>query len=215
MEGAASALEIRGRGETEFPVRGQDDTVRVMRLSNVLYVPSIKFNLLSVRKAQLNDGLKVSFGTLNCVLSHEGGKYKVGVPVRGNLDLYVLHGLGKQEVALIASGHDGTKIVMLWHRRFGHPGETVMRALHRAHFEKGTASFSKSQLKDFFCESCVLAKATRLPFSKVAARLATRPGEILYTDKGTLLVATVSGYRYFLVLVDEYSRYVFTFLLKK
>ncbi|KAE9260774.1 hypothetical protein PR003_g34222, partial [Phytophthora rubi] len=45
--------------------------------------------------------------------------------------------------------------------------------------------------------------------------MATRPGEVFHTDIGVLPIASFSGYRYFIVFVDEYTRYVFTFLMRK
>ncbi|GMF46157.1 unnamed protein product [Phytophthora fragariaefolia] len=57
--------------------------------------------------------------------------------------------------------------------------------------------------------------STRLPFSKAIPKTATCPGEVFYTDIGVLPTSTFSGYRYFIVFVDEYTRYVFTFLMRK
>lgn len=45
--------------------------------------------------------------------------------------------------------------------------------------------------------------------------MASRPGEVARSDMGILPVPTFSGYRYFVVFVDEYTRYIFVRLLKK
>ncbi|GMF62291.1 unnamed protein product [Phytophthora fragariaefolia] len=50
---------------------------------------------------------------------------------------------------------------------------------------------------------------------KAIPKTATRPGEVFHTDTGVLPTSTFSGYRYFIVFVDEYTRYVFTFLMRK
>ncbi|KAE8957889.1 hypothetical protein PR001_g31218 [Phytophthora rubi] len=45
--------------------------------------------------------------------------------------------------------------------------------------------------------------------------MATRPGEVFHTDIGVIPIVSFRGYRYFIVFVDEYTRYVFTFLMRK
>jgi transposase InsO family protein len=75
---------------------------------------------------------------------------------------------------------------------------------------RGEKPFSKSLFDSFTCESCIFAKMSRLPYSRKAIRRASRPGEVCYSDIGVLPVATFSGCRYFVVFMDEYTRYVFT-----
>ena len=148
------------------------------------------------------------------MLHHDGEGYTVATPGNGGVDLYLLRGLGKRECALLVTESTNAKGAMLWHRRMGHPGVNAMREMHKIYFGQGAVSFPKSQINDIFCESCIFAKASRLPFSRVTAKSSTRPGEILYTDMGTLPIVTFSGYRYFIVFVDEYTRFLFTFLMK-
>ncbi|KAE8907048.1 hypothetical protein PF003_g8983 [Phytophthora fragariae] len=45
--------------------------------------------------------------------------------------------------------------------------------------------------------------------------MATRPGEVFHTDIGVSPIASFSDYRYFIVFVDESTRYVFTLLMRK
>ena len=70
-------------------------------------------------------------------------------------------------------------------------------------------------MNDLFCDACIFAKSARLPFNKRAPKYAVRPGEVFYTDIGVLPIESFSGYRYFVVFVDEYTRYLFTYLLKR
>ncbi|GMF23329.1 unnamed protein product [Phytophthora fragariaefolia] len=111
-------------------------------------------------------------------------------------------------------GNVNTKDALRWHRWAGHPGGNAMRQLHQIYFDSGAVSFPKSQINDLFCESCIFAKPTRLSFSKVIPKTATRPGQVFHTDSGVLPTSTFSGYRYFIVFVDEYTRYVFIFLMR-
>ena len=74
---------------------------------------------------------------------------------------------------------------------------------------------STQKLKEFFCESCTLAKSCRLPQTKTAIRRARSPGEVFHSDiGGPLKIPTFSDKRFFVVMVDEYTRYCFTYLMK-
>ncbi|GMF63093.1 unnamed protein product [Phytophthora fragariaefolia] len=154
-------------------------------------------------------------GKGTCTLRHDGGGYVLSAPGGGGVDLYLLRGIGKRECALLANGNANTKEALRWHRRAGHPGVNAMRQLHQIYFDSGAVSFPKSQINDLFCESYIFAKSTRLPFSKAIPKTAARPGEVFHTDIGVLPTSTFSGYRYFIVFVDEYTCYVFTFLMRK
>lgn len=71
----------------------------------------------------------------------------------------------------------------------------------------------KTKIKTLLCEACILAKSTRLPFAKKAARIATCVGEMVHSDIGVFPVETFSGYKHFVLFIDECTRYVFCYLL--
>ncbi|KAE9273402.1 hypothetical protein PR003_g29919 [Phytophthora rubi] len=215
METAANPLRILGKGTVRFPVKDSSNAVRTVELKDVNYVPRVAHNLFSVIKALVNDGFEIAIDKRECTLRHEGDGYVLSAPGGGGVDLYLLRGIGKRECALLAGGNANTKEALRWHRRTGHPGVNAMRQLHQIYFDSGAVSFPKSQINDLFCEPCAFAKSTRLPFSKAIPKMATRPGEVFHTDIGVLPIAYFSGYRYFIVFVDEYTRYVFTFLMRK
>ncbi|RYA68263.1 hypothetical protein DD592_26860 [Enterobacter cloacae complex sp. 2DZ2F20B] len=65
-----------------------------------------------------------------------------------------------------------------------------------------------------FCEVCMEAKQTRLPFNTTRQR-ARRPLEILHTDVcGPIDPETWDGKRYILTVLDDYTHYCRIFLLK-
>ncbi|GMF49695.1 unnamed protein product [Phytophthora fragariaefolia] len=215
METAANPLRILGKGPVRFPVKDATNAMRSVELKDVNYVPRVAHNLFSVIKALVNDGFKINIIKWECTLRHDGGGYVLSAPGGGGVDLYLLRGIGKRECALLANGNANTKEALRWHRRAGHPGVNAMRQLHQIYYDSGAVNFPKSQINDLFCESCIFAKSTRLPFSKAISKTATRPGEVFHTDIGVLPTSTFSGYRYFIVFVGEYTRYVFTFLMRK
>jgi transposase InsO family protein len=67
---------------------------------------------------------------------------------------------------------------------------------------------------DQICEACLAGKHRRAPFPSVAQRRSTRVLELFHRDLcGPITPATPSGNRYFLLLVDDYSRYMWAVVL--
>ena len=63
------------------------------------------------------------------------------------------------------------------------------------------------------CEVCIQGKMTQGTFPTGKAHRATAPGEILLVDVCDMTVTSLWGYRYYLYIQDDYSRYGETFLL--
>lgn len=96
-----------------------------------------------------------------------------------------------------------------WHDRLGHPSLKHMNALKDVlpvHSLKGHCSMP--------CSVCPLAKQRRLSFQSnnhIAAKLF----DVLHCDVwGPFQSPTYSGYRYFLTLVDDFSRHTWVFMMK-
>jgi transposase InsO family protein len=68
---------------------------------------------------------------------------------------------------------------------------------------------------DQLCDACLAGKHRRAPFPQQAQRCATRSLELIHGDLcGPVTPATPSGNRFFLLLVDDYSRYMWLTLLR-
>jgi hypothetical protein len=69
---------------------------------------------------------------------------------------------------------------------------------------------------DYFdtCEPFLLGKMTRTPFTGLIERASDLLG-IIHTDvRGPMSIATRNGYRYFVTLTDDLSRYGYMYLMK-
>lgn len=65
------------------------------------------------------------------------------------------------------------------------------------------------------CEGCMVAKQNHLPFPAQASYRATEPLRVVYADLcGPITPQTVGGNKYFLIFVDDFSRYMWVYLLK-
>ena len=98
--------------------------------------------------------------------------------------------------------------VDLWHARLGHPNSTVLHQILQSF------SFSCNKAEHHTCEACRLGKHVRLPFSE-STTISTFPFQLLHSDVWTSPVVSNTGYLYYLVILDDFSHYVWTFPLRR
>jgi len=94
-----------------------------------------------------------------------------------------------------------------WHNRLGHAPDKVLMKIPNMNF-----STSSSNIKE--CTICPLARQRRLSFPVKTTRF-TSPLEMIHADVwGPYRVCNHDGSRFFLTLVDDYTRMTWIFLLK-
>ncbi|XP_075098788.1 uncharacterized protein LOC142175707 [Nicotiana tabacum] len=94
--------------------------------------------------------------------------------------------------------------VNLWHIRLGHLPFLSMKHL---------SFISLPSNSDCFCQICPKARQTRIPFPLSQIKL-TRAFELIHVDVwGPYKESTYNGFKYFLTVVDDYSREIWTFLM--
>ncbi|KAL4323895.1 hypothetical protein GQ457_11G003570 [Hibiscus cannabinus] len=95
-----------------------------------------------------------------------------------------------------------------WHDRLGHPSSSVFR------FLKDVLPSVENNKNDL-CTICPLAKQKHLSFP-VSSTVTKAPFELVHYDIwGPYRTQTYDNFRYFLTIVDDYSRSTWTYLLKQ
>jgi hypothetical protein len=94
-----------------------------------------------------------------------------------------------------------------WHRRLVHPGPDALSSLSRLSFIQCTSK------KYDFSHACQLGKHTRLPFCSSSHR-AEHPFDLIHLDLWTSPVVSVSGSKYYLVILNDFTHYLWTSPLK-
>lgn len=179
-----------------FGVNGEGKRIAI-KLDYVLFVPALEGGLISVRKLALK-GFDVIFKVDRCeVKSVDGVVVAVG-ETHGNQ--YVLK---MAEASMVANGKHTAQCQHTWHRR-------VIRS-------KGLAA--GLDIKDcgerIVCECCLKGKLARNPFPQIIERKSKQPLDIVHTDLcGPMENPTPSGNKYFMTMIDDYSRFCVLFLLK-
>lgn len=102
---------------------------------------------------------------------------------------------------------DGVQSTELWHQRMGHPSEKVLQHL------PVVSSFTRSS-KNKSCDVCPRAKQHRNSFP-ISNNKASRIFELIHVDLwGPYKTQSTCGSHYFLTIVDDFSRCVWTYLLR-
>jgi hypothetical protein len=97
----------------------------------------------------------------------------------------------------------------LWHRRLGHIGHDALSRL----VTSSAIPCNKIELESL-CHACQLGRNVRLPFSSSNSR-AIKNFDLIHCDLWMSLVISVSGYKYYLVVLDDCSHYLWTFPLRQ
>ncbi|KAJ0049052.1 hypothetical protein Pint_16420 [Pistacia integerrima] len=201
------------------------------KLTNVLYVPDFKFNLISIAKLTKDLSCYVSFFPDFCVIQDlSNGQVKgIGRQTEG---LYFLlpplpsaqppSELVHSRLPDTAVSHavipsfpvsNNTKNCMnssyeLWHKRLGHVPIAKLK-----YYSVIKHAFVKDD-HAFDCHICPLAKQTRMPFTASQNR-ASAPFTLIHMDVwGPYSQPAHNGHRFFLTLVDDFTRVTWIFLMQ-
>ncbi|XP_048635048.1 uncharacterized protein LOC125608656 [Brassica napus] len=174
-------------------------------LHNVLYVPSFRFNLISVRCLLVDNNSSAHFYVDHCLIQESTEGLMIG---RGSIfnNLYVLDTNVSASPTICASLLDDGQ---LWHQRLGHA--SLAKLLH----VPGIKALHKTSLSAVEnCPVCPLAKQRRLPFV-FHNHISSFPFDLVHMDVwGPFSVESTEGYRYFLTLVDDCTRVTWIYFLK-
>jgi hypothetical protein len=94
----------------------------------------------------------------------------------------------------------------LWHRRLGHPGREALSKL------TSTIPGCNKSLESL-CHACQLGRHVRLPFNPSVSR-ASNNFDLIHCDLWTSPIVSVSGYKYYLVVLDDCSHHLWMFPLR-
>lgn len=200
--------QIQGEGSgILYGVDGEEDVMKI-DMSEVKFVPGLSTSLISVAKLAQKK-LNVYFDEQECqVVNLEGTVVATGCRYGG------LYCLRLAEASLkVTTGQYTENCQHLWHRHLGHRDWTAAERLVKENLATGMqVSDCGLRLK---CEVCMEGKLARSPFPAVTERKSTGILDIVHTDLcGPMKTTTPSGNRYVMHIIDDFSRFTVTYLLK-
>ncbi|PKU70861.1 Retrovirus-related Pol polyprotein from transposon TNT 1-94 [Dendrobium catenatum] len=173
---------------------------RKLKLSNLLHIPNISYNLVSISNLVKDNNISITFNpngftmkdmTTGCIILR--GPYKDG--------LYPIATSHTSQTALQASRSSSA----VWHNRLGHPNQRTMRLIASAYPQLHIS------ISSFQCVACSSCKGHKMPFSKSCNRMKT-PLALLHSDVwGPSPVTSNQGFRYYVTFIDDFSRYTWIF----
>ena len=130
--------------------------------------------------------------------------------VEGNL--YVVD-FSKESTQLKTCLMAKTDVGWLWHRRLAHIGMRNLQSLIKVDHIVGLSDVSFA--KDRVCSACIARKQHEKQHKVKTIITSSRPLDLLHLDIfGPPSYDSLGGRRYFLVIVDDYTRYTWVFFLK-
>jgi hypothetical protein len=185
-------------------------------LNNILLAPDIIQSLLSVRRFTIDNWCSIEFDLFDLSVKDLTTR---NVITRSNSTgpLYTLHLLSST-----ASSHTSlcavsaiavprilaTVATSTWHHRLGHPNPDALSIMSRSSFISCTSTTPD------FCHAYQLGKHTRLSFFSSSSH-EEKAFDLLYINLWTSPVVSVSGSKYYLVILDDFTHYLWTFPLKQ
>jgi hypothetical protein len=173
-----------------------------LQLKNVLYVPSLQCNLVSVSQLLKNSDYTVQFTDKLCLIQDPTSRTPIGAGEQREGPYYLR---GNVKVAAMKTIKEVS--FDLLHQRLGHASLKALQMLPNVRLS------SKNKLCTQTCDICLRAKQSRDNFP-ISENKATTPFHLIHCDLwGPYRNATFCGARYFLTIVDDFSRAVWIYLL--
>jgi hypothetical protein len=182
----------------------------ILHLKEILHCPEASANLLSINKfcRDNNCWFKLT-DTYFLVKDNLTGEILLQGPSENGLYLVQLQSFIKNKreqgrVALLGVKTSSS----VWHKRLGHPHDQILSCVLKSQLL--LVSLSQRQLS--LCLPCQVAKSRQLPFLH-SQHVTTSPLELLHSDIWCSPVSSLSGCNYYVVFVDDFSRYSWFFPL--
>jgi hypothetical protein len=203
--GNGAALTIANSGSTTLHSSNSS-----FHLNNVLHCPQSAANLVSIQRFCLDNACFfiltsshfyiIDFQTRTILLEgkSENGMYPLRLGKKS-------HKGSKSFIALLGIRTSS----LVWHFRLGHPSNDVVTRVIRDNnlplFHSNFVSSSDFN-KNILCGSCQLGKSKKQSFS-ASNRVSLSPLQLIHTDIWTSPVISISGYKYYIIFVDDFSRF--------
>jgi hypothetical protein len=193
--GNGASLPVTHRARSTIPT-----ATSPLFLNNILVSPSLVKNLISIRSLTRDNNVSVEFDPFGFSVKDLQTRAEI-IQCNSNGELYPLVSSSPQ--ALVAA----SPTLDLWHQRLGHSGR------HNFHktLENLDLEFTKSSSTT--CEACQLGKHVRLPFSS-STSISYVPFQLVHADIWTSPLSSFSGFKYYLVIIDDFTHYIWTFPLR-
>lgn len=96
-----------------------------------------------------------------------------------------------------------------WHQRLGHPGHQSFRSLVARKLISSNSFFCNNS-----CNVCHLGKQTRMSFL-LSSNNASSPFVLIHSDVWHAHIVSNSGYRYYILFLDDHTKFSWVYLMRE
>ncbi|CAA7014904.1 unnamed protein product [Microthlaspi erraticum] len=198
-----SRLPISHTGSAFLPTQSH-----FLTLKNVLYVPNLYKNLISVYRLCNANQVSVEFFPVHFQVKdlRTGARLLQG---QTKDELYEWPMSTKNTISLFASPTPKTAS-HTWNSRLGHPSPSVLKTI----VSQFALPFSDSSNNHSSCSHYLINKSHKLPFYSNTIS-STKPLQYIYSDVWSSPIVSVDNFKYYVILVDHYTRYSWLYPLKR
>lgn len=184
-------------GDVKLSIRISDNEVVDVLIKDVLYVPGIKGNLISVRKLVLS-GFDVLFKNDECCILKDDDFLTIAKFENG---LYKVISCENSEVLLVVQQEKKKCCIHEWHKVMAHRNLSDIRKMGTQGLHIEICACSD------VCESCIKGKMSTTPFSTSQTKFESTLDCIVSDVCGPLQVESIGRSKYFVTFIDLYSKY--------
>lgn len=215
FEPAHERMSVAAEGVT-YPIEGKGTIMlsfgnKDFKFSNVMYVPKLKRNLISGPQLDVK-GVKFSGG---------GGKVKVTLNDITLFTAFLDNGIyflypnvpdKTPNKIQYETSISGVNEIEKWHKRFAHVSPDLIENTSKSQSVNGLPQVRRG---NFSCEVCKINKQKRVSFKPINKTRSRRPLELLVMDIwGPAKNIGRNGEKYFLSIIDDFSRKVAVYPLQ-
>jgi hypothetical protein len=175
---------------------------RSLTLRVVLVTPCIVKNLIFVRQFTTDNFCSVEFDPWGFLVKD----LRTGAMILRCSNLGDLYPLTSPPCSLTISASDST----LWHQCLGHPDQGALQCLASSNF----LPFNKVPTNSSICHASQLGHHVRLPFLHSTTNT-HGAFKLFHCGLWTSPMESVSSYKYFLVILDDFTHYLWMFSLQQ
>jgi hypothetical protein len=183
----------------------------------ILHVSGLAKKILSVAQFTKTDNTIIIFKCDHCVISTRSPTsqefQKLYIKKDDNL-FFLGIGIEQSNPSYMATTLPQSDLdTMKWHHRLSHLNIKYLNIMQTKKIVIGLPIFKSTLL---MCEGCISGKHHKLPYSTTPITRAIEVLALIYTDLyGSMKIPSFSDALYFLIFIDNYSRYMHVYFLKK
>lgn len=199
-----SAVQIEGKGTVTMLCKNGEEKV----LGDVHYIPNLCNNIISLGQMS-EDGNRVVLKCEFLWIYDEQDHLLMKVKRSSNRLYKILIETTKLECLMTKKD----EVSRLWHVRLGHVNYQAIQMMFKEKMVRDVPAISQQRN---LCDGCVMSKQARKKFPGKTTYEAGQVLDLIHGDLcGPITPETASGYKYFFLLVDDFSRFMWVYFLKR